>query len=149
MDQTLSQLLGSIPTNLCGGSSCTASAVNFAMCPNNGFCTVSVNLTSATNSSAIYRKFHELYYLSINLNQGVCLGQMFLLAPGFNSFILPGQTPPGIAVVNNQNLNSTFQNFITATYIRTTSRLAFTDASNNVYYYDTTGKVSELTEPTS
>ncbi|XP_055357671.1 mucin-2-like [Paramacrobiotus metropolitanus] len=126
-DHTLSELLGTIPTNLCGGNTvCTATAVNFAVCPNNGFCLTSVNLTASNGT--IYK-------------------QLFLLAPGFNSFFNSTIFPPGIAVLNNQGLNSSYQNYITATYLRSTNRLAFTDTSNNVYFYDPTGKL--LSGPTN
>ena len=70
--------------------------------------------------------------------------QLFLLAPGFNSFITSSTTIPGIPVTNNADLASAFKNYVAATFIRSTNRVAFIDGSNNVYYYDTTGKVQKL-----
>ncbi|OWA52077.1 hypothetical protein BV898_16540 [Hypsibius exemplaris] len=84
-DQSLSALLGTIPTAICGGLACTPTMVNFAVCPNNGYCMIGVSLLATS---------------------GTVFKQIFFLAPGFNSFVSTVVTPPGIAVTNQARTNA-------------------------------------------
>ncbi|GAU95223.1 hypothetical protein RvY_06876 [Ramazzottius varieornatus] len=127
-NKQLTDVLGPLSSANCGAGalSCVPTKVNFAVCPNAGsFCLISVAL--ASNLPTVNR--------------------MFFVTPGFSSFVLTGVNQPGIAVNNINDLQNRFSSFISATYIKSTNRLAFVDGNNDVYYYDTTGKL--LSGPTN